>query len=192
MGTVVKTFTFDADAEGLTDRGTTGNLTFAWATDAAVKFTTTKKNLSAVVEGGWGAATGVTWETWGVPAGATVTAVQCTAWKKKVVTNTYLTSHSATIQVLSTTTTTHSAGNLISTGAWSTSTDASYQDGAAGSSRAVDATYQPSTTVVRLDIEYTVTTGSSTSAIDTRFDTIQLTITYTPLAYVFPALTLAP
>jgi len=181
--TVVKTWTFTGNAEGLADAANSTSVSFAHdATDNAVKFTTTTKNLSNEVEFGRKAATGETWETWGLPTNATVTDVQITAWQEELVANTKLTSHSLKARIIdSGGSTVHSAGDMLNV-TLGTTIDPSYQAGAAGTSRAVDAGSQASSTDVRLELEYTVTTsgGGGTASVDQRFDTIELTITYTP------------
>lgn len=184
--TVVKTWAFASDAEGLADAGNTANLTFAAETGdgnpaGSVKLTTGTKGQT-LTEFARRATTGETWETWGVPSGGTVTAVQVTAWSERLVANTKLSSHSLKARVIgSGGTTVHSVGDALDA-ALGTTTDATWQAGTAGSSRAVDAGSQASTTDVRLELEYTVTTsgGGGSANVDQRFDQIALTITYTP------------
>ncbi len=180
--TATTTWTFTGNAQGLADAASSTNVAFAHdATDDAVSFTQTTKAVTET-EFGRKATTGETWETWGIPAGATVTNVQITAWTEKLVTNTKLTSHSLKIRIIgSGGSSVHSAGDILNA-TLDTTADASYQAGAAGTQQAVDTGSQASNTDVRLELEYTVTTsgGSGSAAVDERFDTIELTITYTP------------
>lgn len=179
MGVAVKSWTFTADAEGLADAGNAANLAFATDGAGAVKFTTPTKNTTQQ-EFALRATTGETWATWGVPAGQIVTSIQITAWSKQLVTATKLSSHSFAIRVVgSDGLTVHSAGDLVS-GALGTSTDVGFVAQGAGTARAVNANRQALTTDVRLKLDYTVVTANSSSsaAIDQRFDTIDLTMTY--------------
>ncbi len=182
--TGTKTWNFTGNAEGLADPGNHASVAFSFdATDNAVLFSTTVKSLTNAVEFGRKSTTGETWETWGVPVGATVTNVQITAWQEKLVANSKLSAHSIKARIINSSgTTIHTAGDILDV-ALGTTLDASYQAGVAGTQRAVDASYQASTTDVRLELEYTVTTlgGGGTAAVDQRFDVITLTITYTPL-----------
>lgn len=184
--TGTKTWAFAADAEGLTDAGNAANLTFAaHAGDGnpadSVKFTTPTKGQT-MTEFARRSGTGETWETWGIPSGATVTDVQITAWNEKLRANTKLSSHSVKARIIgSGGSSVHSAGDLLDA-SLGTAIDSSWQSGAAGTSRAVDAGNQASTTDVRLELEYTVVTsgGGGSANVDQGFDQIQLTVTYSP------------
>jgi hypothetical protein len=183
MATVAKTWDFTADAMGLADSGSDANLAFAWdATDRAVKFTCTAKSVTAT-ELARRATTGETWETWGVPAGATVTGLQVTGWAKKLVSNTKLSSHTLVVSVVDPAgALVHAAaGDLLST-TLPTTVDVGYVAQAAGPVVAVDAAYQASNTDVRLGLSYSVTTsgGGGSASVDQRFDAITLEIAYTP------------
>jgi hypothetical protein len=181
--TVVKTWVFLADAEGLADTGNHANIAFAYdgadgsPASGSVKFTCTTNSLTAAVERARRAATGQTWETWGVPAGATVTGLQITSYRKK---RSLDINSDATVKfrvVNSSAATVHSAGELESEAIGGGTTDISWQTDVASPSRAVDASYQASTTDVRMEIEVTLNTGGTTS-ISLAYDTIELTITY--------------
>lgn len=186
MATVDKTWAFATDNEGLVDSGNSAFITAAYdPTDGTpstgcMGFTSTRKNMSNVVEWAIKAATTDTWETWGVPSGATVTQVQCTAWYEKLASATGITGNSFIIRVVNASgNTVHSAGDLISASP-GTSADASWQTGSSGTARAVDASYQASTTSVRLMLRQTFSSGAGTVSIDQRYDNITIQITYTP------------
>jgi hypothetical protein len=191
MPTVAKTFVFAADAEGLADQGNSATITFAWQTGdsqsgsgGCVKFTTTSKSTTST-EYAYKTATTDTWETWGVPAGATVTSVQVSEWYERTVAVTKISSQAVSIRVVnSSNTTVHSAGDLIAAYDPGTGANATWQSATAGSVRAVDSSYQASTTSVRLRIDQTIVTSGSSSAasVDQRYDGITLTITYTAFA----------
>jgi hypothetical protein len=188
MPTVVKTWAFASDAEGLTDAGVSAvafaHLTTDGNPSGCVRFTQATKAVTQS-ERALRASTGETWESWGVPAGATVTGVQVTAWQEKLAANTKLSSHSISARVIgSGGASVHSAGDLLAAVALGTTTDATWQAGAAGTARAVDSGAQASGTDVRLELEYSVVTsgGGGSASVDQRFDQIQLTITYTESA----------
>jgi hypothetical protein len=184
--TTTKTWAFAADSEGLADAGNSTNLTFAaHAGDGnpadSIKFTTATKGQT-MTEFARRSGTGETWETWGIPSGATVTDVQITAWDEKLRANSKLSSHSIKARIIgSGGSSVHSAGDLLDV-ALGTTVDSSWQSPAGGTSQAVDAGSQASTTDVRLELEYTVTTtgGGGSTNVDQGFDQIQLTVTYTP------------
>ena len=182
-----KTWVFASDTEGLADAGNHANVSFAHEAgdgnpSGAAEFSTSTKALSAATEFARKASTGDTWETWGVPAGATVTQVQVTAWDEKLTANTKLTSHTLKARVIgSGGGTVHSAGDLLDV-AMGTTVDASWQAGAAGTARAVDAGSQAASTDVRLELQWVVTTsgGGGSADVQQDLDNIELTITYTP------------
>lgn len=122
--------------------------------------------------------TGVTWENWGVPAGNVVTSVQVTSWRLDSGTSYVVSNGNVKIRVLnSSNTTVHSAGDLVDKSsmpnAWTTYTD--------GISRAVDASYQASTTAVKMEVQCLPIAWDD--GVDGGYasflDTIELTITYT-------------
>lgn len=167
--------------EVLVDAANSSTLDYAKdATDVAAKFTTTTKSAT-MTEFGRKSGAGNTWASiFGIPTGSTVTAVQVSAWKKKLVANTKISSNSVKINMIADDATRVSTADLISA-SLGTTTDGSYVDQSAGSSTSVSSTYQAATTNVRLSLEYTVTTIGSGggAAIDCRFDDVQITITYT-------------
>ena len=185
MATAVKTWVFASDAEGLVDAGNSASLGFAYEGSdgngaGCVKFTQSMQNAGDQTEYARRAATGETWEDWGVPAGATVTQVQITGWDERLVSNNKLSNHSLDVRVINSGgTTVHSAGDLLGV-SLGTGTDSTWQSGGAGTQRAVDASYQASDTDVRLMLIYQcdINTGAG-SDVDQRFDNIELTIVYT-------------
>lgn len=182
MPTVVKTWAFASDAEGLSDGGNNANLAFAYMggdgnPSGCVRFTSTTH--ASQTEFARKSSTGDTWQTWGVPAGNIVTAVQITSWYKKLAANTRLVSHTFKARIINDSgTTVHSAGLIIDATPNASPTDGTWQSQGAGTSRAVDATYQSDTTGVRLELEYAISTLSAGVSIDWRIDQIELTMTY--------------
>lgn len=188
MPTVTKTWSFLTDAEGLTDAGSHPAIHFAWESgdgspaSGCVRFTCTTANVNAS-EYGRRASTGETWETWGVPAGATVTHLQITAWRTRkysVATNDGATIYLRVIN--STGGVVHSASPYLATQHISTPPPGGWVDEMSVSPEeiqyAVDSPYQASTTDVRLEIEALVGTGTFFGNLDVRIDTISLSITY--------------
>lgn len=115
-----------------------------------------------------------TWESWGVPAGATVTAVQLTAWKYKITAPSNITHKVYFCSILSGLATVATLKSNASLPGYATA----WLSGSAGSSVSVGASYQASNTPVRLEWQYTGSVNISGGAA-TRFDTIEVTITYT-------------
>lgn len=188
MPVINKVWSFESDAEGLSDRGNTASITFAWqtgysqsASGGCVKFTMTSKSATAT-EYAYNSSTGATWQTWGVPINAKVTTVQITSWYERTVAVTKLTTNTVNIYIINSDgTTVHSAGNLIAAyDAGTTADSGAWVSATAGSARAVDAAYQASSTDVRLRIDQSFVTGGTSSAasVDQRYDTITLAITY--------------
>ena len=176
MATVVKSWVFLSNAEGLADVGLSG-VNFNWSgaigspAVGAVYFSNLGGGPSGTEKARTGA--GVTWETWGVPAGSTVTSVQVAEIRFY---RNYVVDTSTTFKVRivnSSDTTVHSAGDLTSlvdhsTLDWSTFTN--------GATRNVDASYQASTTAVKLELECILSTANND---DYGMDTLSITITYT-------------
>lgn len=167
--------------QNLADAANNANLAYAKdTTDGAAKFTTSTKSAT-MTEYGRKSGNGDTWASiFGIASGATITAVQLTAWKRKLVTNTKITSNSLTVKLISDAAAT--LATLINAGATSTSTDANYTAQTAGTNQtglSISAADN-----VRLSLEYTVVTGGTggSAAIDCRWDDFEVTITYTPPA----------
>lgn len=175
MATWDKTWVFAADNEGLADNGdsamnvlhdTGGN------PGGSLEFT---GGATGTTERARRAATGQTWETWGVPAGSTVTDVQVISYD----TRRWNGAKSATLTMRiigSGGTTVHTAGDLVSL-AMTLASDGAWVNQGAGTSRAVDAGSQPSTTDVRLEVQDTI--SSADINYDLGIDNILLRITYT-------------
>lgn len=178
MATVDKTWSFAADNESLADAGVSaisvvhdsggnpgGSLEF---TGAASGTTETARKVS----------TADTWETWGVSSGATVDSVQIISFDSRIW-NEGAPGRTGTLTmriVNSSATTVHSAGDIASR-SLAAAADGAWVSSGAGTSRAVDASYQASTTSVRLEVQLTIS-GASTGY-DLGVDNILLRITYT-------------
>lgn len=165
--------------QNLADAGNNADLTYARdGTDVAAKFTETAKNRTSV-EYARKSGTGDSWASiFGIYPTNTVSQVRITAWKKKVVTNTKLTSHTITFKLIDDSANT--IATMISASAMATGTDANYVTMGATSASAIGAAYTSGSTPVRLSLEYraVIANSSGASAIDTRFDDITIEITY--------------
>lgn len=176
MPTVDKTWVFASDNEGLADVGdsaitvvhdTAGNPGGSLEYTGAASGTTERARKST---------TGETWQTWGVPAGNVVTSVQVISWDSRKWAVPASQTPTITARVLdSAAASVHSAGDIINLGL-GTGADIAWINNGAGTSRAVDAAKQASTTDVRLEIQLTVTVASSTW--DIGIDNVLLRMTY--------------
>ena len=183
--TVVKTWNFASSTEGLADAGNDAILTFAAETSTgsptnSVNFSESSKNTTKT-EFARNPSTGETWETWGVPSGATVTSIQFTSWQEYTDPSTLgptVNNFSARIIDSGGTSVTSGAGDPIPTTAMGTG-DTAWNVQSAGSSRSVDAGKQASTTDVRLELQQNVTTSGPLGILLQMYDTFELTITYT-------------
>lgn len=184
MPTVVKTWSFATDAEGLADAGGSSSIAFAYeggdgsASAGCVKFTTAVDGLVNETEQGRKVSTADTWETWGVPGGATVTNVQVTAWKAKLADDTGLSEANdckLTIQAVDASAVSVTDADLIGS---QNITSLSWTAMSAGSLRGVISGKQTSSTPVRLELEVRLSTDDPSTSVDVRFDSIELTITY--------------
>lgn len=186
MATVDKTWVFASDNEGLADVGVgawTINHDTAGNPGGSLEFGADTLS-GTVTEKARKAATGETWETWGVPAGATVTDVQVISWDYRPWGITSVTSYTFKVRILdSAAASVHAAGDLVSLAL--TLSTGSWLAGGAGTSRAVDAAKQASTTDVRLEVEGTVVMSGANSA-DVGIDNILLRITYTAGSTTLP------
>ena len=181
MAVVQKTFAFATDLEGLVDQdgaGTSAVLAHEPADgnpSGSAKYTQGTKNTT-VTDTAMQAAASQTWETWGVPAGATVNSVRVVSASRKVAAVSKLNSHSWTVNVYNDAGTALTA-NLLSealptaVGGWL----------AAGGLAAAQSVSQASSTNVRFGFAYTVSTssGGGSASVDARFDEIVLEIDYT-------------
>lgn len=174
MATVSKTFAFAADAETLTDQAVSG-VAFAFeSTDGnpagCVTFTFGTKNTTAIERA---RGSGTTWETFGVPAGATVNTARVVSYSRKVAANAKLNSHSHAIRIVG-------IPDLASE-ALPTATGGWLVGGGIAAAQTVAGT---STDSALLEIEYTVSTsaGGGGASTDARFDQIAIEIDYTESA----------
>lgn len=177
MATVDKTWVFASDNEGLADVGDTAvTVTHDAAGNpgGSLEFV---GNSGGTHERARRASTGQSWETWGVPSGATVTDVQIISFDSRKWAVVAATGQTVQMRIVdSAGNTVHSAGDLINLGL-GTGTDGGWVNQGAGTSRAVDSAKQASTTDVRLEVE--LTHGSASNTWDTGFDNILLRMTYT-------------
>lgn len=175
MATVDKTWVFLADAEGLADVGDSA-ISVVWDTGGnpggSLEFLGA---ATGTTERARRAATGQTWETWGVPAGATVNSVQVISFDSRKWSN--ATTPTVKVRVVdSAAASVHTAGDLVSL-SLGTGADAAWVANGAGTSRAVDAAKQASTTDVRLEVQLDLL--AATTSLDVGLDNILLRITYT-------------
>jgi len=185
MATVIKTWVFLADAEGLADEGLSAAIAFAFVgadgnPPGCVGFTTTTDNLVAVTEKARRAATGQTWEDWGVPAGSTVTSVQITGWDSKTQTLNVGCSGTFSARVVDSGGVSVTAGGDLIDLSVIPASGTGWGARTPGGAQAVNANRQPSATDVRLELQVILTTNFAGSSIDYRLDNIALTIVYTP------------
>lgn len=176
MSTVDKTWVFLADNESLAD---VGDSAISLAHDAAGNPGGSLEFLGAatgVTERARRAATGETWETWGVSVGATVTSVQVISWDKRRWDGNAATCTMTMRIVGSGGSTVHSAGDIVNS-ALGSGVDGAWSSQGAGTSRAVDAGSQPSATDVRLEVQATI--SAATAGFDLGIDNILLRITFT-------------
>jgi hypothetical protein len=178
LPTVDKTWVFAADNEGLVDEGVSAwtiNHDAAGNPGGSIEFGADSLN-GTIQEKARRSSTGETWETWGVPTGQVVTDLQVVSWDYRCWSITNVTSYTFKMRVVdSAGATVHSAGELVDLSL--TLAMGSWQAGGAGTSRAVDAAEQASTTDVRLEIDGTVVL-STTNVADVGLDNILLRMTY--------------
>jgi mucin-22 len=186
--TVQKTFAFASDLDGLVNNGAGQQPVGSWLSSdgspangclnwhQGTKNTTQSAQVIGATDGS------VTWETWGVPAGATVNTVRVVSFQKRLTSATKLSSHSHQIKVVGSdgSTSVHGATDLASeslgttTGAWAAGTGIA-------AAQSVIAGKQASNTPVALYQNYTITTssGGGSASVDQNFDTILIEIDYT-------------
>lgn len=183
MATASKTWVFLANAEGLADVGLDANLAFAWIAGDGNPAGSVEWLQTVGTAGDEKARKPTTdsWETlFGVPAGATVTDVQVTAWDSITwaVLNVAANGLRTRIRIVdSTGATVHSAGDLADVSEKPAIGGVVTGHGA-GTSRAVDSAFQASTTGVRLEIQLTVTAAAGMN-VDYEHDNVAITVTYT-------------
>lgn len=187
MTVLIKTFSFDTGPETMVNIPISP-MVFSWlngdsqsGVGGCVHFTTTSEG----VQEGRGQTVANTWETWGVPAGATVLSVQILQWYSKVAANTLL--QTATVDGIRIV---DANGNRVYSGSdpitdygLNTSIDASWQAQGPGMQISISSSAQPATTPVQFVLDVSVDTSAGVSDVDVRLDTISLAITYssTPL-----------
>lgn len=182
MSSIVKTFSFLADAEGLADGGNHANIVFAFEGGdgdplGCVKFGYPDSGaLTNAVEYARRATTGQTFETWGVPSGSEITSVQLSYKYKK--NSAPLTAQTIKARLIDETGTPIHDGDLISASLGTGTTG--WLAGTPGASVSISPAYQASTQDVRLELDITVSkSGGAVSPNETLFDGFELTITYT-------------
>ena len=172
---VTKSFTFDTTNENIVNSLAPLNITCVWSntvgnpTAGSLQFTITGNGTGSFGEKAR-SPLGVTWENWGVPPGAVVTSVRLS--------NIYSIDSSAGstqlyLRLLSGTTAVCAADLFSVT---RTASHGWIQESSA-TTQNVLASYQASTTPIRIEIECDVTGYSASGALN--LDTIQLFITYT-------------
>jgi hypothetical protein len=184
LPTVLKTWRFDSDLEGLVDSGASLTSIAYLGTDGnpssgCCRITMSIVGGAVLSEYARKATTTDTWETWGVPSGATVTSVQATGARGnqqgtativaqmyvRVVDQSAVSVHGSTL----------GADDLIAEDI--AFFGSSWADVDLNGVKPVLAGKSASTQSVRLEIQADV--GSISGVCDFRFDTFELTITYT-------------
>lgn len=176
-GTESKTWTFTGSAEGLTEVGTSAGIAFGYNSNT-VRFTsTTRMNGAGQTESARGPLTSSnTWQSvfGSLPGNTTVVSVELTGGTLQTTSNTNLSSHSATISLVTTSGTQIAVlGTVPSTSSPAVGTVSITKAGAVS----VPAAYRAQGTVVGLQIDYHAVTGNSAN-ITAAFDNLAVTITY--------------
>ena len=179
MATVDKTWVFASDNEGLADVGDSSVYNMDHDTSGnpggALEPNCPSPQVGTLSERARKASTGETWETWGVPAGNIVTDVQIISYDFKMYTTTNVTSENTKIRIVdSAAATVHSAGDLIDQ---NQTLDTAWNNKGSGTSRAVNANRQASTTDVRLEVQETIVLSAGATH-DANIDNILLRMTY--------------
>jgi len=187
MPTVTRTWTFATTTEGLADAGNSSTLTFSASGSgnpaSSIQFASTTGNESTTEYARAASSQGFTWETWGVPAGATVTQLRISNWDKRLQQANRLTSWRIRFRVIDSAGVSVTAGNgdpgdytpsITANTSWST------DNGGASPLVNVVSGRQASTTDVRLEIQVDIVMGTGTSPnFQLLIDNIDLEITYT-------------
>lgn len=180
MATAVRTFTFDAGTENLTEVGISGDMAFGWdSTDEAIKFTTTAA-VPAATETARTSASTETWEDYGVPSGNIVTAVQVTAYQRRLASDSGITQGTVRMRIVSddASVAVHDGTTLINSFLEPTTASGTYSSGSAGTQRNVAEDYQPATTNIRFEVVYDCNLTGGSINVDYRLDNIEVTVTY--------------
>lgn len=183
MATASRTWVFAANAEGFTDVGDDANLGPSWSNTDGNPAGSLEWIKSALSLGAHSERARDTLEAWtakfpGIPGGATITAVQVTDWDE-LSWNTGYSARQVRFRIVdSTGATVHSAGELFDTGSGVAGNNIGTPVAkGAGTSRAVDASFQPAATQIRFEIQLNVT-ASGTGNVDFEQDNIAVTVTY--------------
>jgi hypothetical protein len=161
-----------------TEVGDSATLTFAgYSTDngGCLEFTSAGAITNQPERGRHG---DLSWESlFGIPVGSVVSDIQITNWKEASWTTPAITSRQVRLRFVDVSgVTICSAGELFDTGLGiPTSSGGTPVVMGAGTSRAVDASFQASATTVRLEVQLTATT---TGALDLEQQLVEVTITY--------------
>lgn len=185
MATASRTFVFLANAEGLVEVGDNASLSVVFiAGDGNPAGSMEWLQTSGATSSERTRQTSQTWEdVFGIPAGSTVTDVQCTAFDTLSWANNAGTTngHRTTIRFVDGSgNTVHTAGELQDVSETAGSGGVLVGHGA-GTSRAVNAGSQPSNSIARLEIMLGLTL-TGVPNIDYEHDNVAVTITYTPPA----------
>lgn len=170
MATVTKTWTFLTNANGWADVGDDAGEVFSF-TDVGQQCVSFARPTSGTSSERGRTGTGVTWETWGVPSGATVTSIVFLATCSRN-TSTGFVSSSLQGRVLnSSNTTILDGGDSLDSSVSGTS----YVN-RSGVSRNINSSYQASTTNVKAEMTGVMQTTSTNRAI--RINRVDIEITY--------------
>lgn len=190
MATVNKTWTFDSNAENyiLSLNGGAGTATVTWDASQYLKFTYTHTATAEDFVVNSQTSGGPTWETWGVPAGSTVTSIEITNVNVGTGNNgdRGLTEGSVSLSVLDTLDTAVS-NNLLNyilpvIDGTTYQYDNLYGAGGTGPQNVISGK-QASNTVVKVEISFTyLTDGSVSTNLINLIDDISLDINYDPPA----------
>jgi hypothetical protein len=188
MATVTKTFAFLSDTEGYVAVPSSSNIEMAWdATgnpSGSLRAFTSAKGQGATLnywqyEG--------TWESLGVPSGATVTAIRLLSASTRCVSRS---SHAQTtiIGPYEVRDTSESLIGTLWAGRTATSAEATWTATGAQSSISVPSGQQPSNSTIRIRLSDTIATGGGggTPSVALHDDQVSLEVTYTPLVTATP------
>lgn len=184
MATASRTYVFLSNAEGFADVGDDANWGAAWSASDGNPLGSLEWIKGALSLGAHSERARDTLQSWsakfpGIPAGATITDVQVTGWDE-LSWNTGYSARQVRFRIVdSTGTTVHSAGELFDTGSGVAANNVGTPSAkGAGTSRAVDASFQSAATQISFEIQVNVT-ASGTGNVDFEQDNIAVTVTYT-------------
>jgi hypothetical protein len=185
---ITKTFSWTTGLEGWIDSGIWPNMAYD-STDHVIKFAGTPlTGVNVTGNGVYGTPTVTTWETLGVPAGATVTGVQITGLKRKLVAYSNISSASLSITLAALvydsglygiSTVDITGGAPLLTSYMPLTPDAGYTAETPGGPIPISAVGSPSNTMLSLQFAFHVDNSTgSTGSVDARFDDLAITIFY--------------